>query len=72
MRKQHFMLQTGFGLLLLLELTGCSASYQAPAAVEIHQMTELDGKQSGLEDGMSPVMLDVYDRSIPAEVYSAQ
>ncbi|WP_310832830.1 hypothetical protein [Paenibacillus pedocola] len=59
-------------LALLLGLTGCMAAYQAPDAVEIHQMTDMGGKQSSLYGPLSPVMQDVYDRSISTEVYSAE
>lgn len=59
----------GLCLALLLGLTGCSATYEAPEAVRIQQMTDLDGK---LDSPLSPVMQDVYDRSISAEVYSAE
>ncbi|MNH43199.1 hypothetical protein D3C79_1050450 [compost metagenome] len=63
---------TGLCLALLLGLTGCKASFQPPEAVEIHQMTGMDGKQNSLYGPLSPVMQDVYDRSISAEVYSAE
>jgi hypothetical protein len=62
----------GLFLLLILGISGCSASYQAPKAVEIHQMTDLDGNLDIPYGPLSPVMEDVYDRSISAEVYSAE
>lgn len=62
----------GLCLALLLGLTGCSATYEAPEAVRIQQMTDLEGKLDSPYGPLSPVMQDVYDRSISAEVYSAE
>ncbi|MNP31527.1 hypothetical protein D3C76_1246490 [compost metagenome] len=65
---------TGLCLALLLMPAGCSAVYQAPEAVQIRPVTELGGRPDSLDRldrPVSPVMQDVYDRSIPAEVYSA-
>ncbi|WP_054940192.1 hypothetical protein [Paenibacillus ihuae] len=63
---------TVLGLALLLGLTGCKAAYQPPEAVEIHQMQDMGGRQDSLYGPLSPVMQDVYDRSISSEVYSAE
>lgn len=71
MQKYNIPL-TGLCLALLLGLTGCKAAYQPPEAVDIHQMTDMGGKQNSLYGPLSPVMQDVYDRSISSEVYSAE
>ncbi|AIQ68455.1 hypothetical protein [Paenibacillus graminis] len=63
-------LQAAACLLMLLSTAGCAAQDQAPGAVEIHRMTNLDGPLGGTDSTLSPVMQDVYDRSIPEEVYS--
>ncbi|MNI01535.1 hypothetical protein D3C73_543840 [compost metagenome] len=63
-------LQAAVCLLMLLGTAGCAAQDQAPGAVEIHRMTNLDGPLGGTDSTLSPVMQDVYDRSIPEEVYS--
>lgn len=59
-------------LMLLLTAVGCASSYQAPSVVEIQSMTGLDGKPEGLDSPLSPVLEDVYDRSISTEVYSVE
>ncbi|MBW4083611.1 hypothetical protein [Paenibacillus sp. S150] len=59
-------------LLVLLGTAGCAAQDQAPGAVEIRRMTDLDGPLDRTDSTLSPVMQDVYDRSIPEEVYSVQ
>ncbi|UQZ36277.1 hypothetical protein C2I18_23775 [Paenibacillus sp. PK3_47] len=66
--------RVGMALVLLLGATGCTTSYQAPGYVEIQRMTELDGGPDLLQQDrpLSPVMRDVYDRSIPEDVYSTQ
>lgn len=63
-------LQAAACLLMLLSTVGCAAQDQAPGAVEIHRMTGLDGPLGGTDSTLSPVIQDVYDRSIPEEVYS--
>ncbi|MEC0168848.1 hypothetical protein [Paenibacillus graminis] len=63
-------LQAAVCLLMLLSTAGCAAQDQAPGVVEIHRMTNLDGPLGGTDSTLSPVMQDVYDRSIPEEVYS--
>lgn len=65
---------TGLCLALLLGLTGCKADYQPPEAVEIHRMTDMDMdvQHNNLDGPLSPVMQDVYDRSISTEVYSVE
>ena len=58
---------------LMLVLSGCSKAEQAPAYSELKEMPSM--KQSLQPDSryepLSPVMQDVYDRSIPEDVYSA-
>ncbi|KUP24639.1 hypothetical protein [Paenibacillus sp. DMB5] len=71
MRKDNKTFITGLCAALLLVLTGCTAAYQAPKTAPIHSMTELGGNLDPLDRTVSPVIQDVYDRSIPAEVYSA-
>ncbi|KWX79536.1 hypothetical protein AMQ84_06365 [Paenibacillus riograndensis] len=63
-------LQAVVCLLMLLGTAGCAAQDQAPGAVEIHRMTDLEGPLGGTDSTLSPVIQDVYDRSIPEEVYS--
>ncbi|CQR55263.1 hypothetical protein [Paenibacillus riograndensis] len=63
-------LQAAACLLMLLGTAGCAAQDQAPGAVEIHRMTDLEGPLGGTDSTLSPVIQDVYDRSIPEEVYS--
>lgn len=60
--------------LLLLGTAGCTTSYQAPGYVEIQKMTELESEpyELQMDRPLSPVMRDVYDRSIPEDVYSAE
>lgn len=69
MRKISVM-ETGFALILLLSSAGCDATYQAPGAVEVQIMPELESEPLGTESPLSPVIQDVYDLSIPADVYS--
>lgn len=64
--------EAGLALILLLSIAGCAVTYQAPGVVEIHRMSELDGEPLGTQSPLTPVILDVYDRSISAEVYSDQ
>ncbi|QSF46988.1 hypothetical protein [Paenibacillus tianjinensis] len=61
-------------LALLLGLTGCKTVYQPPEAVEIHRMSDMDMdvQHNNLDGPLSPVMQDVYDRSISTEVYSVE
>ncbi|WP_042199387.1 hypothetical protein [Paenibacillus camerounensis] len=70
MRKLCAITTAGIFLLLSAGLTGCTAEYKAPEAVEIRPMTELNSRQDSMYGPVSPVMKDVYDRSISAEVYS--
>lgn len=63
------------GACLILGITGCTGGGEAPGYTGIHRMTGLDGRPEipEIPDGLiSPVMQDVYDRSIPEEVYSVQ
>lgn len=62
--------EVGVCILLLLVLTGC-AKAQLPRVMEITPMTNLDGNLQNQNGSKSPVMQDVYNRSIPEEVYSA-
>ncbi|MBY0013946.1 hypothetical protein [Paenibacillus typhae] len=71
MQKRIKTIITGSCLALLLVLTGCTAVYQAPKAAPINRITEIGGNLDPLDRTVSPVLRDVYDRSIPAEVYSA-
>lgn len=71
MHKDNKTIITGFCAALLLVLTGCTAVYQAPKSAPINRITEIGGNLDPLDRTVSPVLRDVYDRSIPAEVYSA-
>ncbi|WP_019911536.1 hypothetical protein [Paenibacillus sp. HW567] len=64
--------EAGVCLLLLLGTAGCAAEDQAPGYMETHRMTDLEAPLDVNDSLMSPVMQDVYDRSIPEEVYSAE
>ncbi|MHA6532566.1 hypothetical protein [Paenibacillus sp. BAC0078] len=64
--------EAGVCLLLLLGIAGCTAEDQAPGYMETHRMTGLDAPMDRSGSLLSPVMQDVYDRSIPEEVYSAE
>jgi len=61
------------GLTLLAVLAGCAAEEQAPAFSGLTEMPVLKEAlpRAGLYEPLSPVMQDVYDRSIPEDVYSA-
>ncbi|MDQ0193102.1 hypothetical protein [Paenibacillus wynnii] len=60
-------------VLLLLVLAGCSKEEQAPVYKELREMPSM--KESLHTDTryepLTPVMQDVYDRSIPEDVYTA-
>lgn len=56
----------------LMGVTGCTMKAQSPSVLEINSMTSLDGGTQSQYGIQSPVMQDVYDRSIPEEVYSAE
>lgn len=58
--------------LILLGVTGCSMEEQSPWVLEMNSMTTLDGGTQSQYGPQSPVMQDVYDRSIPEEVYSEE
>lgn len=61
-------------LFLLLGLTGCTMVKQTPGVIEMRQISSLDGglqSPYGPYGPQSPVMQDVYSRSIPDEVYAA-
>ncbi|WNS45811.1 hypothetical protein [Paenibacillus sp. MMS20-IR301] len=60
------------GICLLLVTAGCSAGSREPEYTHIRSMSGLDGGLDTQDNRVSPVMLDVYDRSIPEEVYSVQ
>jgi hypothetical protein len=60
------------GLCLILGTAGCAAGDEAPGYTGTHRMTGLDGRLDTTDILISPVMQDVYDRSIPEEVYSIQ
>ncbi|WP_150268669.1 hypothetical protein [Paenibacillus tepidiphilus] len=59
------------GFLLLLATAGCSAGEMAPRETEAYQTRTLESWPGDRGGALAPVMRDVYDRSIPAEVYSA-
>lgn len=59
-------------ILCLMGVTGCTMEAQSPRALEINSMTSLDGGAQSQYGPQSPVMQDVYDRSIPEEVYSGE
>jgi hypothetical protein len=61
--------EVGVCLLLLLGLIGCSEA-ESPKTIEINETTNLDRKSKGQYGPLSPVLQDVYKRSIPEEVYS--
>ncbi|SET48695.1 hypothetical protein [Paenibacillus sp. NFR01] len=60
----------GLAGMLLMSLAGCSAESEAPADSEIWDRGTGKSLDGGAYGPLSPVMSDVYDRSIPAEVYS--
>jgi hypothetical protein len=64
--------RTGIALMLVLGTTGCTTTYQAPGVVEGQSLMEFEAEPFPPERPLSPVMNDVYDRSIPADVYSAE
>ncbi|MRN52544.1 hypothetical protein [Paenibacillus monticola] len=59
-------------LFLLLWITGCVMVKQAPSVIEMQQMSSLDGGLQSPYGPQAPVMQDVYSRSIPDNVYSAE
>ncbi|OMD43007.1 hypothetical protein [Paenibacillus odorifer] len=61
--------EVGVCLLLLMVLVGCSEA-KPTKVMEINEMTNLDGKPKGQYPPLSPVMQDIYNRSIPEEVYT--
>ncbi len=63
--------EVGVCILLLFILTSCTKA-QLPRVMEIIPMTSLDGGLQSQYSPLSPVMQDVYDRSIPEEVYSGE
>lgn len=60
------------GVCVMLGTAGCAAGSEAPGYTGVHKMTGLDGRLDTPDGLISPVMQDVYDRSIPEEVYSIQ
>lgn len=62
--------EVGVSLLLLMFVVGCSEA-KPTKVMEINEMTNLDGKAKAQYPPLSPVMQDIYNRSIPEEVYSA-
>lgn len=59
----------GVGACLLLGIAGCTAGKQVPEYTDVHSMTGLDGSLNSRDSLTSPVLRDVYDNSIPEEVY---
>lgn len=57
---------------LILGTAGCTAGDEAPGYTGSRSMTGLDGRLDTPDSLTSPVMRDVYDASIPEEVYSVQ
>ncbi|MFF2907359.1 hypothetical protein [Paenibacillus sp. NPDC057934] len=53
----------------LIGLTGCSTDAPALRYQEVNKLSTLDGELEHSPEP-SPVLIDVYDRSIPQEVYS--
>ncbi|ASA20994.1 hypothetical protein [Paenibacillus donghaensis] len=62
----------GVSASLLLVLTGCFPEEQRPTVTEVETMSNLDGGLGTEYGPYSPVLQDVYDRSIPEEVYSGE
>lgn len=62
--------EVGVCLLLMLGLVGCSEA-EPTKVIEINEMNNLDGTIKGqYPPPLSPVLQDVYNRSIPEEVYT--
>lgn len=61
----------GVCIVMLFLLTGCTEA-ELPRVMEITPMTRLDGSTQSQYGPQSPVMQDVYNRSIPEEVYSGE
>ncbi|WP_341347448.1 hypothetical protein [Paenibacillus sp. FSL H3-0469] len=57
------------GACLLLGTAGCASGKEIPEYTDVHSMTGLDGSLNSRDSLTSPVLRDVYDRSIPEEVY---
>ncbi|OMF99372.1 hypothetical protein [Paenibacillus sp. FSL R7-0337] len=57
------------GACLLLGIAGCASGKEIPEYTDVHNMTGLDGSLNSRDSLTSPVLRDVYDRSIPEEVY---
>jgi len=56
----------------MLVLTGCSKEEQAPVFSEVREMPSMQESfhKDTRNEPLSPVMRDVYNRSIPEDVYS--
>ncbi|NQX43792.1 hypothetical protein HQN87_00495 [Paenibacillus tritici] len=68
MRKARVTL-LWIGACLIIGTAGCTAGKEVPEHTGVHRMNELDGSLQSRDGLTSPVMQDVYDRSIPEEVY---
>jgi hypothetical protein len=55
---------------VLFGVTGCTEA-PTPSYKEINRISTLDGELKNAPTAPSPVLIDVYDRSIPQEVYSS-
>lgn len=58
--------------ILLLVLAGCSHEEEAPVYKELREMPAMKNSldSESRYEPLTPVMQDVYDRSIPEDVYS--
>ncbi|WP_405111754.1 hypothetical protein MHH28_03290 [Paenibacillus sp. FSL K6-1217] len=57
------------GVCLLAGIAGCTSGQEVPEYTDVHSMTGLDGGLDSRDSLTSPILRDVYDRSIPEEVY---
>ncbi|WP_151734809.1 hypothetical protein [Paenibacillus tengchongensis] len=62
----------GIAGMLLLATAGCTERDMTPEEIEAYRVRPMQSWPGGSEGDLAPVMRDVYDRSIPAEVYSAE
>lgn len=70
--SRRVLVKAAVCLLVLMGMAGCAVRDEAPGVVELHRMSDLEGPLNQTDSTLSPVLEDVYGRSIPEDVYSTQ
>ncbi|OKP80012.1 hypothetical protein A3842_12125 [Paenibacillus sp. P3E] len=70
--SRRLLVRAAVCLLVLMGMAGCAVRDEAPGVVELHRMSDLEGPLNPADNRLSPVLEDVYSRSIPEDVYSTQ